>query len=107
MSTDQNRHLKFLIQVASSLRPELVITLREYDPAQPNMPVTLAWDRTQSRVSKSKNRKHWIVSHKIFRIKVITIFTLILVELLRNSIGQRVPTLECLENEHESQLGIR
>ena len=37
-------------QVATGLRPEMIATIREYDPDRPHTPITLAWDETQKHV---------------------------------------------------------
>jgi hypothetical protein len=43
-------------QVASGLRPEMISTIRDYDPDKPNMPITLAWDETQRHVRCTRGR---------------------------------------------------
>ena len=35
------------------MRPEMLYTISEYDPNQPEHPMTKAWDETQSQVISS------------------------------------------------------
>lgn len=40
----------FRYQVAKDLKPEMLHTIEEYDPATPDEPITSAWDSTQRHV---------------------------------------------------------
>ena len=42
----------FFLQITSNMKPEMIATLRDYDPSLTNDPVTKAWDATQRKVSK-------------------------------------------------------
>lgn len=39
----------FRHQIASTMKPEMLLTVREYNPADPD-PITKAWDATQNKV---------------------------------------------------------
>ena len=41
----------FRAQIRDSLKPEMMYTVTKYDPNNPNLPVTAAWDNTQKQVS--------------------------------------------------------
>ena len=36
-------------QISSTMKPEMLVTIREYNPADPD-PVSKAWDATQNKV---------------------------------------------------------
>jgi tetraspanin-11 len=40
----------FRFQIASTLRPEMLLAIREYKPATPNDAITKAWDATQEKL---------------------------------------------------------
>ena len=41
--------LWFLFQISSTMKPEMLVTIREYNPADPD-PISKAWDATQNKV---------------------------------------------------------
>ena len=53
-------------QVATGLRPEMIATIREYDPDRPHTPITLAWDETQKHVRGSFINDATQIWHKSF-----------------------------------------
>ena len=40
----------FLFQIASTMKPEMLVTAREYNPGLAKDPITRAWDATQNKV---------------------------------------------------------
>jgi len=40
----------FRQQIADTMKPEMIITIREYDPARDNDPITNAWDAVQNKL---------------------------------------------------------
>ena len=36
-------------QISSTMKPEMLVTIREYNPADPD-PISKAWDATQNKV---------------------------------------------------------
>ena len=40
----------FLFQIANNMKPEMMATIREYDPSNTSDPITKAWDSTQNKV---------------------------------------------------------
>ena len=41
--------LWFFFQISSTMKPEMLVTIREYNPADPD-PISKAWDATQNKV---------------------------------------------------------
>ena len=39
----------FFFQISSTMKPEMLVTIREYNPADPD-PISKAWDATQNKV---------------------------------------------------------
>ena len=40
----------FFFQIANNMKPEMMATIREYDPSDTSDPITKAWDSTQIKV---------------------------------------------------------
>ena len=39
------------LQIADNMKPEMMATIRDYDPNAKSDPITKAWDATQNKVS--------------------------------------------------------
>ena len=37
-------------QIANNMKPEMMATIRDYDPSNTSDPITKAWDSTQNKV---------------------------------------------------------
>jgi len=59
----------FRAQIRDSLKPEMMYTVTKYDPNNPNLPVTAAWDNTQKQLqccglSVQESDAPWLIWRK-------------------------------------------